>query len=101
MYEGMLAETIHLPGHNGDDIEGYLARPLGSGPYPGVIVIHHMPGWDEASKEITRKFAFHGYAAICPNLHYREAPGSSSDDAAAASCAHGHSLAHRRAAAAR
>ena len=89
MYEGMLAETIHLPGHNGDDIEGYLARPLGSGPYPGVIVIHHMPGWDEASKEITRKFAFHGYVAICPNLHYREAPGSSSDDAAAASRAAG------------
>ena len=84
MYEAMLAETIHLTGHNGDDIEGYLARPLGSGPYPGVIVIHHMPGWDESSKEIARKFAFHGYVAICPNLHYREAPGSSSDDAAAA-----------------
>jgi carboxymethylenebutenolidase len=31
-----------------------------------------MPGWDEATKEIARKFAFHGYAAISPNLHYRE-----------------------------
>jgi carboxymethylenebutenolidase len=31
-----------------------------------------MPGWDEASMEITRKFAHHGYAAICPDLHFRE-----------------------------
>ena len=84
MYQGMLAETVNLYGHNGDIIETYFARPLGAGPYPGVVVIHHMPGWDEESKETTRKLAYHGYAAICPNLHYREAPGSSSDDAAAA-----------------
>ena len=84
VYQGMLAETVHIRGHNGDDVQSYAARPLGSGPYPGVVVIHHMPGWDEASKEITRKFAYNGYAAICPNLHYREAPGASSDDAAAA-----------------
>ena len=75
MYQGMTAETIGLKGHNDDLIEGYLARPLGEGPYPGVIVIHHMPGWDEATMEITRKFAHHGYAALCPHLHHREGPG--------------------------
>ena len=31
MYEGLLAETITLTGHNGDLINAYLARPLGSG----------------------------------------------------------------------
>ena len=31
-----------------------------------------MPGWDEATKEITRKFAHHGYTAICPHLFSRE-----------------------------
>jgi len=76
MYEGMLAETIGFKGYNGDVIEGYLARPLGAGPFPGVIVIHHLPGWDEATKEITRKFAYHGYAAFSPHLHHREGPGS-------------------------
>jgi len=80
----MRAETVNLQGHNGDLLETYFARPLGAGPYPGVVVIHHMPGWDEESKETTRKLAYHGYVAICPNLHYREAPGVSSDDAAAA-----------------
>jgi len=75
-YEGMLAETVDLSGHNGDQIDAYFARPLGHGPYPSVVVIHHMPGWDEASKEIVRKFAYQGYAAISPNLHFREGKGS-------------------------
>jgi carboxymethylenebutenolidase len=88
-YEGMLAETIRIAGHVGDEIGAYFARPLGTGPYPGVVVIHHMPGWDEATKEITRRFAAHGYAALCPNLHYREGPDASPDDAAAAARAAG------------
>src|SRR3989304_7301155 len=71
-YESMLAETVRLQGHQGDFIDAYLARPLGPGFYPGVVVIHHMPGWDEATKEITRKFAHHGYVAIMPDLHFRE-----------------------------
>jgi carboxymethylenebutenolidase len=83
-YEGLLAETARIGGHDGDLIGAYFARPLGPGPYPGVVVVHHMPGWDEATKEITRRFAAHGYAALCPHLHYREGPDASPDDAAAA-----------------
>jgi carboxymethylenebutenolidase len=79
MYEGMIAETIGFIGHNDDAIEGYLARPLRSGPCPGVVLFHHMPGWDEAMKEITRKFAYHGYAGFAPNLHHREGPGSNEE----------------------
>ena len=75
-YEGMLAETVCMNGFQGEQINGYLARPLGAGPVPGVVVIHHMPGWDASTKEITRKFAHHGYAAIMPNLHFREGKGS-------------------------
>ena len=29
-YEGMLAETVTVNGHNGDEIEAYYARPLGA-----------------------------------------------------------------------
>lgn len=71
-YEGMLAETVVIQGHNGDQINGYIARPLGPGPYPNVVLLHHMPGWDEASKEMVRKLAYHGFATISPNLHFRE-----------------------------
>ncbi|NJC72346.1 dienelactone hydrolase family protein [Planosporangium thailandense] len=89
MYDAMLAETVTISGHGGDEIEAYLARPLGPGPYGAVVVIHHMPGYDAATKEITRKFAAHGYLAICPNLYSREAPGASPDDAAATARANG------------
>jgi len=43
MYEGMLAETITMHGANGDVINAYYARPLGAGPFPGMVLIHHMP----------------------------------------------------------
>jgi carboxymethylenebutenolidase len=89
MYDGILAETVHLAGHGGDEIEAYYARPLGPGPFPGVVVIHHMPGYDASTKEITRRFAVEGYAAVMPNLYYREAPGASPDDAAATARAAG------------
>ena len=71
-YEGVLAESVRIQGHGGDEIDGYLARPLGPGPYPSVVLIHHMPGWDEASKEMARKLAYHGFVTISPDLHYRE-----------------------------
>ena len=43
VYEGMLAETITIQGHGGDAINAYLARPLGTGPFSGVVLIHHAP----------------------------------------------------------
>jgi carboxymethylenebutenolidase len=47
-----------------------------------MVVIHHMPGWDEWYREATRKFAHHGYAAISPNLYYRDGHGTPEDVAA-------------------
>jgi carboxymethylenebutenolidase len=47
MYEGMLVETVSVPGANGDYVSAYMARPLGPGRYPGMVLIHHRLGWDE------------------------------------------------------
>ena len=79
MYEGMIAETTTVQGHNGDAINAYFARPLGAGPFPGVVLIHHLPGWDEWYREATRRFAHHGYLAISPNLYHREGHGDPED----------------------
>ena len=81
-YEGMSAEVIRLKGHGGKDVSAYIARPLGEGPFPSVVFIMHMPGWDEWCREQTRKLAHHGYIAICPNIFqdYGELPA---DDVAA------------------
>jgi len=70
-YEGLIGETITMRGHNSDAIEAYHARPLGLVGVPGVVVIHHMPGWDEWTKEVTRRLAHHGYAAVAPHLFSR------------------------------
>lgn len=82
VYEGMLAETVAFPGANGEVINAYFARPLGAGSFPGMVVIHHAPGWDEWYRETTRRFAHHGYAAISPNLYYRDGHGTPEDVAA-------------------
>jgi carboxymethylenebutenolidase len=89
MSDAMTTSTVRIAGAGGDEIEAYLARPEGDGPRGGVVVIHHMPGYDRATKEIVRRFAELGYDAICPNLYYREAPGASPADAAAAARARG------------
>ncbi|HET9104935.1 MAG TPA: dienelactone hydrolase family protein [Solirubrobacteraceae bacterium] len=89
MSDSLVAETIRIAGHDGDDIEAYLARPSSEGRRGGVVVIHHMPGYDRASKEIVRRFAELGYDAICPNLYWREAPGADPADAAATARAQG------------
>lgn len=82
MYEGMMAETVMIQGANSDTINAYFARPLGTGPFPGMVLIHHLPGWDEWYREATRKFAHHGYMTISPNLYYRDGHGTPEDVAA-------------------
>ncbi len=84
MADGLIADTVSIDGHGGDAIPAYRARPQGAGPAGAVVVIHHMPGWDWSSKEIVRRFADGGYLALMPNLHHREAPGASPEDASAA-----------------
>jgi carboxymethylenebutenolidase len=83
MSDSLSATTVRISGADGDDIEAYLARPDGDDRRGGVVVIHHLPGYDRATKEMVRRFAELGYDAICPNLYSREAPGASPDDAAA------------------
>jgi carboxymethylenebutenolidase len=81
--EAMVTGTIRITGHEGDEIEAYLATATTHSRHGGVVLIHHMPGYDSATKELARRFAALGYDAICPNLYWREAPGADSDDAAA------------------
>jgi len=81
-YQAISAETVILQGHNGDPIRAFYARPQGPGPYPTMVLVHHMPGWDDWFKEMTLKFAYRGYATICPNLYERFGHGAPDDVAA-------------------
>jgi carboxymethylenebutenolidase len=55
-----LSATSHL--------DGYLARPSGDGPFPGVVVIHEVFGLNDNIKDIARRFADQGYAALAVDL---------------------------------
>jgi carboxymethylenebutenolidase len=87
--DSLHAETITIAGHGDDQVEAYISTSLHGETRGGVVVIHHMPGYDRSTKEIVRRFAELGYDAICPNLYYREAPGAAPDDAAATARANG------------
>jgi carboxymethylenebutenolidase len=73
--ESLTATDVRIVGHGGDSVQAYLARPEGDTPRGGVVIIHHLPGFDRATREIVRRFATLGYDACCPNLYWREAPG--------------------------
>ena len=83
-YEGMLAETISITGYNGDKVHAYYSRPLGRGPFPGIVLIPHMPGWDEFCREASRRLTQHGYLTVCPDIYCRVGHGTPGEVAAKA-----------------
>lgn len=89
MSDDITAGSTRIDGADGDEIEAYLAAPVDGGTGGSVVVIHHMPGYDAATKEMVRRFAVMGYTALCPNLYWRDAPGAEPDDAAATSRSRG------------
>ena len=81
-YRGMTCENVTISGDQGTPITAYVANPSGPGPFPGVVLIHHLPGWSEFYIETTRRFAHHGFIAICANLYERAGDGDPDDVAA-------------------
>lgn len=55
---------------DGETAEGYLARPDGDGPFPGVIVVQEWWGLDDHIKDVARRFAAEGFAAFAPDLYH-------------------------------
>jgi carboxymethylenebutenolidase len=80
--QGITSEVITYPGGNGDQIHAYVTRPTGDGPWPGVVTVHHMPGWDEFYREFSDRLARHGYSVICPDLYSRYGHGTPDEVAA-------------------
>src|ERR1700722_15698769 len=79
---GITSEVITYPGGNGDQIHAYVTRPTGNAVTPGIVAVHHMPGWDEFYREFSDRLARHGYTVICPDLYCRYGHGTPDDIAA-------------------
>ena len=78
-HKGISARVESFAAGNGDLVHAYVARPEGDGPFPGLVVVHHLPGWDEFYQEFARRFANHGYTVIAPDLYCREGHGRPDD----------------------
>ena len=53
-------------------VEGYLSRPLGKGPFPGLIVIQEWWGLDQQTKNIADRFAAADFLSFAPDLYHGE-----------------------------
>jgi carboxymethylenebutenolidase len=80
---GLVAGVTSYRAGYDDLIHAYVARPEGPGPYPGVVLVHHLPGWDEIYREMANRLAGHGHTVIAPDLYCRSGHGTPDDVAAA------------------
>ncbi len=69
-------------GSNGSTTPGFLARPKGDGPFPGVIVIQEWWGLNDNIKDIAQRFAREGFAAFAPDLYHGDVAGNHEPDVA-------------------
>ena len=77
---GLIAHTVSWPAPDGFELPAYLARPEGDGPFPVVIVVSEIFGVHEYVRDICRRLAKAGYAAVAPAFFVRkEDPAPLSD----------------------
>lgn len=54
---------------SGDEmVDFFLAKPVGEGPYPAMIVIHENMDITEFIRNVARKFARQGFVALAPSV---------------------------------
>ncbi|RKS07278.1 carboxymethylenebutenolidase [Nocardiopsis sp. Huas11] len=56
-------------GGGSSHLSGYLARPDGEGPWPGVVVLHEVFGVDDEMRRHADHLAGLGYLALLPDLY--------------------------------
>jgi carboxymethylenebutenolidase len=59
---------VEFPTADGSTLAGYMAMPSVPGTYPGIVVIHENRGVLDHHKDIVRRYAKAGFAAVAPDL---------------------------------
>lgn len=62
-----LTESEIVPYYN--ETNGYLANPVGAGPFPAVVLIHEWWGLNDNIKSLADDFAAQGYVALAVDMY--------------------------------
>lgn len=63
------SETVTYATVDGNEVQGYLARPAGMDDAPGLIVIHEWWGLNDNVRKMADKLAGEGYTALAVDLY--------------------------------
>ena len=69
--DGLEIANVSYPAPDGFDLPAYVARPAGDGPFPVVVVVSEIFGVHEYIRDVCRRLARAGYAAIAPAFFVR------------------------------
>src|SRR6185369_17588430 len=58
----------------GDSLRAYAARPLGTGRFPALVLIHDVRGLYDHYLDVARRFAAAGFYTLAVDLYSREGP---------------------------
>jgi carboxymethylenebutenolidase len=64
------SEWLEYPSRSAT-VHAYLSRPAGTGPWPGIVMIHENPGMTDHRLDVARRLAGEGYLTLTPNLYSR------------------------------
>ncbi|MBB3872646.1 dienelactone hydrolase family protein [Brevundimonas mediterranea] len=77
---GLETAEVSYPAPDGFELPAYVARAAGDGPFPVVVVVSEIFGVHEYIRDVCRRLAKQGYAAIAPAFFNRvEDPAPLSD----------------------
>lgn len=67
----LVVEDVHVTGAGGYSLPAYLARPAGQGRRGAIVVVNEIFGIHDYIKDVCRRFAREGYAALAPDYFDR------------------------------
>jgi len=73
--------TYASPCGNSGTMRGYLVQPVGTGPFPAVLVVHENRGLNPYIEDVARRLATDGFLALAPDGLYPVGGYPGNDDA--------------------
>ena len=75
----MLGSSTEYTTWDGENFSGYLTKPNGRGPFPGILIITAIFGVDDEMVELADVWANDGFIVSVPDIFWRQVSGPTAD----------------------